>query len=190
MIPLGKLATVFQAEVIALNRCAKTILTNGIMGTTIAICSDSAAAIKALSKTEITSRIVWECYENMQRVGNNNDLSIIWVPGHSGVTGNEEVDKLAKKAANLPVEGPEPFCGISLSVSKAGKRYWLRNAFCNYWASAPKIKFTQRRYKLLIDLSKKKLRIDIIKFYSIIFLIPFYYRIFWIICSESFALMR
>ena len=103
----------------------------------------------------------------MQRVGNNNDLSIVWVPGHTGVIGNEEVDKLAKKAASLPVEGPEPFCGISLSVSKAGKRYWLRNAFCNYWARAPKMKFThemisipsQRRSKSLIDLSKKKLRI-------------------------------
>ena len=54
LIPLGKLATVFQSEVIALNRCAETILRQGIIVTTIAICSDSAAAIKALSKTEVT----------------------------------------------------------------------------------------------------------------------------------------
>ena len=56
----------------------------------IEICSDSETAIKikALSKTEIASKIVWECYENMRRVGNNDDLSIVWVPvpGHSRVT--------------------------------------------------------------------------------------------------------
>ena len=66
------------------------------MGTTIAICYDTAAAIKALSKTKITSKPVWECFENMQIVGNNNDLPIVFVPGHSGVAVKEEVDKLAK----------------------------------------------------------------------------------------------
>ena len=95
-----------------------------------------------------------------------------FIPGQNSqeyfwhIPGNEEVQTNQKKnSANLPVEGPEPFCGISLSVSKAGKSYWLRNAFCNYWDGAPKMKYThemisntrQRRSKQLIDLSKKKL---------------------------------
>ena len=52
-------------------------------------------------------------------------------------------------------------------LGSSSSRYWLRNAFCNYWVRAPKMKFThemilnpsQRRSKSLIDLSKKKLRI-------------------------------
>ena len=56
--PLGKLASVFQAEILAINCCALTLIINGIMGTSIAICSDSAAAIKSLSKPEIRNKTV------------------------------------------------------------------------------------------------------------------------------------
>ena len=54
-IPLRKLTTIFQAEVIGINNCAETIFSNGIMGCKMVICSDSQAALKSLYKTEIKS---------------------------------------------------------------------------------------------------------------------------------------
>ena len=41
-----------------------------------------------------------------------NSIGLKWIPGHSAMTGNETVDQLAKQAANLHPEGPEPFIGI------------------------------------------------------------------------------
>jgi ribonuclease HI len=41
-----------------------------------------------------------------------NKVKLIWVPGHSGVEGNEKADKLAKLGVEEPLLGPEPFCGI------------------------------------------------------------------------------
>ena len=88
------------------------------MGTSIVVCSDSQAALKALNKTEMKSKLVWECYANLQKLGENNDLAIIWVPGHFGIDGNEKADQLARKALDTDVFGPEPFCGILISAGK------------------------------------------------------------------------
>ena len=46
----------------------------------------------------------------------NNDLHIMWVPGHIGVEGN----KLARSGSNLRFYGPEPCLGIAkASVNRA-----------------------------------------------------------------------
>jgi ribonuclease HI len=74
-----------------------------------------------LNKTEIKSKLVWECYENLQKVGENNDLALSWVPVHYNIEGNEKADQLAKLASNTVVFGPEPFCGISLSTVRTDK---------------------------------------------------------------------
>ena len=76
IIPLGRWTSVFQAEVIAINACAQKMLKDGIMGTSIVICSDSQAALKALNKTEIISK---------QQLGKINDLAMSWFLGHCGI---------------------------------------------------------------------------------------------------------
>ena len=105
--------------------------------------ADSAAAIKSSSKTEIRNKTVWECYENHQEVNKNNDLTLVWVPGHSGVDGNEIVYQLAKKAANTRVEGPEPHCGLSTNVVKSAAKNLTANEFRKFWVKAPKMKHSK-----------------------------------------------
>jgi len=58
---LGELATVFQAEVLAILECANPLTLVEATNRNILICSDSRAAINALAKTITESSMVWDC---------------------------------------------------------------------------------------------------------------------------------
>jgi len=62
--------------------------------------SDSQAAIKAISKAKITSKLV-----NEVRTGAVNKLTIRWVPRHNNIPGNELADNLARKGAENSLTG-------------------------------------------------------------------------------------
>ncbi len=59
-IPMGKHATVFQAEVLAIQRCSEHLLSKEVTCCRIRIFSDSRAAIEALMKLYTVSSIVWD----------------------------------------------------------------------------------------------------------------------------------
>ena len=142
-IPLGKLTTIFQADVIAISNCAETILSNGIMGCKIVTCSNSQEALKSLYKTENKIKLVWKCHLRLQKIGQNN-LTLIWVPGHERILCNERADTLAKYAANSIMEGPELFCDISMTAVRSGKKLWLRQSSIDYWKTAPKMNYAKK----------------------------------------------
>jgi ribonuclease HI len=96
-VRLGKYATVFQAELIAIYYCVCKILENGTKHKTLAICSDSQVALKAISTTEVNSKLVWDCLKALSLLGEHNKVILFWVPGHEGYKGNEEADRLARE---------------------------------------------------------------------------------------------
>lgn len=57
----------------------------------------------------------------LTEVSGTNDLLLAWVPGHSGLIGNEKVDMLDKKEANMDSLGHEPYCCLA-SCHKRGYR--------------------------------------------------------------------
>ena len=63
----------------------------------IGIFTDSQAAMKALQKDFINSKILLECINSLNDISNSNEICIKWVPGHAGIYGNELVDAMAKK---------------------------------------------------------------------------------------------
>ncbi|XP_046145450.1 uncharacterized protein LOC123988743 [Osmia bicornis bicornis] len=95
-LPLEELATVFQAEVLAITECAKLQISLGVKYRKICICSDSRAAINALAKTSTESSTVWEGMQTLSQLSKLNKITLIWTPGHQGVQGNEIADGLAK----------------------------------------------------------------------------------------------
>lgn len=88
----------FSAELIALNEAIK--LTFNQAGN-FAICTDSLSAVKAIQNPNKNNY-----YTNNIRnyiLKKPNKYKLIWVPGHSKITGNEIADTAAKNAIRAPL---------------------------------------------------------------------------------------
>ena len=48
-------------------------------------------------------------------MGETNQVSIHWIPGHEGVPGNERANELARQGSNVRPIGPEPFVPLPSS---------------------------------------------------------------------------
>jgi ribonuclease HI len=92
---LGTFATVFQAEVYAIMACSNYCLRECMTGKTVCICSDSRAALLALSSHTVSSKLVLQCRNSLQGFSIHNRVQLFWVPGHCGIIGNEEADSMA-----------------------------------------------------------------------------------------------
>jgi ribonuclease HI len=109
---LGKFATVFQTEICAILQCAYENIRRAYKHKWILIFSDSQAALKALSSLKVTSGLVAECRDALSALASSNEVTLMWLPGHCGIPGNEEADKLSSEASAVPLLGPEPAFGI------------------------------------------------------------------------------
>ncbi|WP_443057067.1 ribonuclease H family protein [Streptomyces sp. IBSBF 2390] len=93
-------STVFQGEVFAITMACQNILnwhSNDLMildNASMVIYVDSQAAIKALSSFRTTSSLIKECKGMLNNLGSLCDLTIMWVPGHTNIQGNEDADLL------------------------------------------------------------------------------------------------
>lgn len=165
--PMGCYPSIFQAEVHAIERCAQFNIDRKYKKTSIAILSDSQAAIKALNSYEVSSKTVWDCLIKLNELGKENRVVLHWVPGHTGVKGNEEADKLAKRGSETPFTGPEPFSGIGTNTIRATLDSKEKNERERLWREHPKLRqskellgtFDQKRTADCLKLSKNKLRI-------------------------------
>jgi hypothetical protein len=101
----------------------------------IYILSNSQAALKALGKHQINSKLVWNCHQTLTELAKHNRVQLIWVQGHEGIAGNETADQLANVGAEHPSIGPEPACGISTGVARKAIRDWTITNHRKYWRS-------------------------------------------------------
>ena len=130
---LGQYTTVFQAEVYAIKACIMENLDRNYRNRNIYILSDSQAALKALDKHQINSKLVWDCHQTLMELAKHNRVQLIWVPGHEGIAGNETADQFAQIGAQHPFIGPEPACGISIGVARKAIRDWTNMKHKKYW---------------------------------------------------------
>ncbi|KAF6214378.1 hypothetical protein GE061_009118 [Apolygus lucorum] len=163
---LGTNATIFQAEVHAIQLCAEEMLNKHLNRAKVYILSDSQAALKAIASYTINSKLVWECLNTLKTVAQNNQVTLLWIPGHEGHEGNEIADNLAKRGSeSLPI-GPEPILGTTKSCLQNVVKNWEKNERVRYWQNLPGLRqaklfltFSKKRANELIAMPKKDIRI-------------------------------
>jgi hypothetical protein len=119
----------------------------------IFIFSDSQAALKALNSFLIKSKLVWNCFQLLLELAEQNKVTLFWVPGHSGVEDNEKADQLTKLGADEPLLGPEPFCGIMKKTTRRVIDLWAHSKARMAWKHTS----DQRHVKKMINKSLNKL---------------------------------
>lgn len=130
---LGTDISVFQAEVLAISICAKYCLENDYSDRRINICSDSQAALKAVESWHFSSKLVLECRNALQELSRLNVVTLLWVPGHSNILGNEEADHLAREGSSSPFIGPWPSIPLSRMFFNNTIKKWLLKQHSLYW---------------------------------------------------------
>jgi ribonuclease HI len=103
---------VFQIEIYAILQCARENIRRAYKNKQILIFSDTQAALKALSGPKVTSGLVAGYLDALSALANLNKVTLAWVQGHRGISGNEEAYKLARQASTTPLLGPQPALGM------------------------------------------------------------------------------
>ncbi|XP_076549179.1 uncharacterized protein LOC143306598 [Osmia lignaria lignaria] len=163
---LGHHVTVFQAELLAIWACAKYDLERAHSGKHIYICNDSLAALRALHKVEIGSKLVRDCALTLRQLTLNNRVKLVWVPGHAGIPGNERANELARLGATSSQPYHEYPIGVSTYALKGLAKGWLNQEFTRIWHNANGMRHTrallegpsQKLGDTLIHLDRAQLR--------------------------------
>ena len=96
--------SIFSAELFAIHMALTHVLDSAITAHDIAILSDSKSALQALQNTSHNRQdIILECRMAMhQLISRGTNVTLVWIPSHSGIRGNDDVDRAAKMATALP----------------------------------------------------------------------------------------
>jgi len=132
-IPLGKHATVFQAEVYSILACVHENETQDRPEKYISIFSDSQAALKALQAAKTTSPLVRKCQQALNNISTRHAVRLCWVPVHARVRGNEIADKLTRSSSGQRFIGPESFLGFSRQNIRRKMKRWTQRQHLALW---------------------------------------------------------
>ena len=99
---LGAHATVFQAEITAINMAGSTLLDKNTTGKEIDFYIDSQSAIRVLEAYTLINKSVMECKRLCNKLCEmNNQLTLNWIPAHSGQLGKATVLRMAWQSSAL-----------------------------------------------------------------------------------------
>jgi ribonuclease HI len=125
---LGKMTTVFQAEIFAIGQAAhyitthREILERGIRS--IDIITDSKAALMALDSIHTSSKITIDCMKALDKLHDLAKVTVHWTKAHVGHMGNERADQLAKEGTKKISYQVEPILPVP--------RSWIKNKIHRY----------------------------------------------------------
>ena len=127
--------SIFLAEVRAISECVNYMLSENMSNQVITICTDSRAALGALNGVKIKSREVRRCLANLVTLSESNRVTLCWVPGHRGVTGNEKADRLANRGASRIRSTHLEVC-VPDCVVRSRAKTWLQQELLEVWRNS------------------------------------------------------
>ena len=165
--PLGKTASVFQAEVRAIEMASNLLLDNKVDNKNIVIRVDNQAALKAVSSQRCTKKTVMGCQSALQKLGRRNRVLLEWVPGHSDIPGNDRADLEAKKGAQRSPIGPAPHVPIPEPLIKDSIQSFFQEEHRKAWWAENRFRQTKEAVgwsgkglpNILLSLNRKAIRL-------------------------------
>ena len=130
-IKLNKLASVFSAELVAIENAVNSL--KKANNTTCTIYSDSMSALQAILQYDSRNQIVQNIHILLLKLKEHNTfVKFCWVPAHCGIKGNEIADKTAKESIKFSKRCYNP---ILLSDIKAFLKQQVANKWKEGWLS-------------------------------------------------------
>jgi len=136
---LSSSASVFEAEAAAI-ATALQYLSSAIdqsRHTEIYIFSGSRSALQAINSFKTTTSIGYTLQKMVHKTSAWADLSVCWIPAHTGITGNELADRFAKAATLFPALD-RTACKPSWQATSALIHRNLQERWNNEWQASKK----------------------------------------------------
>lgn len=109
----------------------------------IHVCIDNTAVINGLRGQAPESSQA--TFLEFQQICETRDVQVRWVPGHTGIQGNEEADVLAKNGAKLPLNSNST-TATSAGVLRLAKTLY-NTMFHEWWSAHAPRRYAQLRIK-------------------------------------------
>jgi len=145
-------STVYTSEIEAIKKALNFVKDQALTRDVI-IFTDSLSAVQALNN--IKNNVNDKNVKSICRLANNinANIKITWIPGHAGIPGNEEVDKLAKEATTHQTVDLAIPAGINELRERADK-YMLSQWQIDYDNSPKGLHYKEIEPKVSLKTSK------------------------------------
>ena len=123
---LSSQASIYTAELSAIILALENIRQHNIKYSVV--CSDSLSCLQAIQSMNFKNPIVVNIFKLLSELNDSGQfVNFCWVPGHSGIQGNEKADAAAKSSLTLPITNFNiPFTDLKCFINQHICTQWQR----------------------------------------------------------------